>query len=90
MKFDIQGGEVNALKGATTMLQTSTMLVYVEVLFNPLYEGGAIFSDLDAQLRTVDFLLYNIYKPKVDKNGQLLYANAIYIHANRLSLRQTM
>lgn len=86
MKFDIQGGESNALRGAMKMLKTSTLLVYVEVLFNSLYEGGAVFSDVDARLREVEYVLYNIYKPKANESGQLLYANAVYINPKLLSI----
>lgn len=40
MKFDIQGGELKALEGAVRTLQNSTLIVYSEVCFNPLYDGG--------------------------------------------------
>jgi len=87
MKFDIQGGELNALQGASNTLTNSTLLIYTEVLFNPLYEGGAVFGDIDACLREHGFQLYNLYKPKVDDDGMLLWANAIFIHKDRVKLK---
>jgi len=84
MKFDIQAGELLALRGAEKTLREQTLLVYTEIFFNPMYEGGALFGEIDALLRTAGFLLYNIYKPAADKRGMLLHANPIYIHAERL------
>jgi FkbM family methyltransferase len=86
MKFDIQGGELQALRGAQQALTSSTLMVYTEILFNPLYEGGALYSDIDQCLREYGFLLYNIYKPKCDENGALMWANAIFLHAERMKL----
>lgn len=86
MKFDIQGGELNAMKGAENLLDNKVLLIYTEILFNPLYEGGAVFSDIDKVLRERGFVLHNIYKPRSDNNDMLLWGNAIYVHANRLNL----
>lgn len=85
MKFDIQGGELDALRGASGMLQ-STLLIYVEVFFNPLYEGGAIFGEIDMCLRDNNFALYNLFKPRSDDNGMLIQADAIYVQPEKLGL----
>ncbi len=86
MKFDIQGAEVFALKGATRLLSESTLLVYTEVMFNRMYEGGGLVYDIDRVLRPHGFALYDIYKPKHDGNGMLLWANAIFVHTGRLGM----
>jgi FkbM family methyltransferase len=86
MKFDIQGGELRALRGAACVLQNSTLLVYTEILFNPLYKNGSIFCEIDLFLREYGFVLYDIYKPKYDPKGLLLWGNAIYLHSERLSI----
>ncbi len=86
MKFDIQGGELKALEGAVHVLQTSTLLVYSEILFNPLYDGGAIYSEIDLFFRKHGFVLYDIYKPRYHRKGNLLWANAVFVHAGRLGL----
>jgi FkbM family methyltransferase len=86
MKFDIQGGELRALRGAARVLQNSTLLVYTEILFNPLYKNGSIFSEVDLLLRKYGFMLYDIFKPKYDPKGLLLWGNAIYLHSERLGI----
>jgi FkbM family methyltransferase len=83
MKFDIQEGELKALRGAARVLQTSTLLVYTEISFNPLYDGGAIYSEIDLCLRKYGFILYDLFKPKYDPTGPLMWGNAIFLHANR-------
>ena len=85
MKFDIQGGELKALQGSVKLLQDSVLLIYVEVLFNPLYKEGAIFSEIDLFLRKYEFVLYDIFKPKYDPSGLLLWANAIFVHPRVLA-----
>jgi FkbM family methyltransferase len=84
MKFDIQGGELKALSGATRVLQSSVLLVYTEIWFRPTYDGGALFGDIDSCLCQNGFELFDIYKPHYDKRGRLSWANAIYIHSKRL------
>jgi FkbM family methyltransferase len=86
MKFDIQGGELRALRGAAHVLQTSTLLIYTEILFNSLYDGGAIYSEIDLYLRECGFVLYDIFKPKYNPEGLLMWGNAVFLHAGRLGI----
>jgi FkbM family methyltransferase len=87
MKFDIQGGELKALQGAVHVLCNSTLLVFIEVWFNPAYEGGALFSDIDSYFRKLDYLLLDIFKPKYDSNGLLMWANAIFLNSEKLGMK---
>jgi len=84
MKFDIQGAELKALSGAVHTLQTSTLLVYAEIWFNAGYEGGALYGEIDTFLHQHGYVLYDFYKPKYDSKGLLTWANAIFIHAERV------
>ena len=86
MKFDIQGGELKALHGATRVLQDSTLLVYTEIWFSCPYEGGAIYSEIDLFLRKYGFALYDIYKPRYNPNGLIMWANAIFVNIEKVSL----
>jgi FkbM family methyltransferase len=86
MKFDIQGGELAAFRGGREVLSASTKAVYTEVWFRRMYEGGAVFAETDAFLRDLGFVLVNLYKPKTDARGFLLWANALYIHGGRVAV----
>jgi FkbM family methyltransferase len=85
MKFDIQAGELMALRGAAQTLRTSTRLIYSEIFFNPMYENGALLGDIDRYLREFGFVLYDLYKIKYARNGTLSYGNAIFAHEDLLS-----
>lgn len=86
LKFDIQGGELSALKGGRTVLEESALMVYCEVWFNCLYAEGPVFSEIDLLLREHGFELYNLYSPKSDHNDMLIWANAIYWHRGKLGI----
>lgn len=86
MKLDIQGGELRAFHGAVGMLRNSVLLVYTEVLFNPLYEDGALYSQIDLCLRDHGFVLHDLFKPKSNRKGTLLWGNAMYVHADRMGV----
>lgn len=86
VKLDIQGAELAACRGGREVLGQSTLLIYTEVCFHRLYEGGAVFGELDQFLRELGFALYSLYKPKSDARGFLSWANALYLHAGRLGI----
>jgi len=80
IKLDIQAGEVRALSGATRLLSRSILLVYTEIFLNPMYEGGALFSEIDSVLRQQGFQLFNLFGPRANACDLLINANAIYLH----------
>ena len=84
MKFDIQGNELKALKGADRTLKDLVLMIYSEVCFKPLYDDGAIFSQIDLFLREYGFELYDLYGLKYGPENMLLWANAIFIHRQRI------
>lgn len=86
MKFDIQAAELKAMKGAEQTIRKDVLAIYTEIFFNPMYEGGAIYSEIDVFLRTCGFSLYNLYKPRADSRGMLEQGNAIFVKAEKLGL----
>jgi len=86
MKFDIQAAELKALRGAVHVLQNSTLLVYTEICFNPIYEEGAIFSEIDLFFRKYGFVLYDIFAPKYGPDGLILWGNAIFLNSEKLAM----
>jgi len=81
LKMDIQGGELAALHGAKLVLETqSVKLVVTEVMFVPHYEGGALFDEIHDFLKKCGYSLYGMYEQTFAENGQLRFADAIFIN----------
>lgn len=75
MKLDVQGGELDALMGATETLAT-TDFVLVECSFVELYEGQPLYDEVISFLTSQGFELAGFYSPTVE-NGRLLQADAL-------------
>lgn len=86
VKLDIQGAELLALRGAQNALNNSVLAIYTEILFNPLYDGGALYSEIDLYLRNQGFVLYDIFKPKYNSSGLLMWGNAIFLNGKKFGL----
>jgi FkbM family methyltransferase len=92
LKLDVQGAELDVIKGASRLLE-NTLVVHTEVEFIPLYRNQPLFGDIDVALRSHNFLIHKFMgiagrqmKPFiVDENpfaplSQLLYADAaVYV-----------
>jgi hypothetical protein len=84
LKLDIQGMELEALRGAEETLKSGGVsLIFAEVTFVPHYEGGVLFDELSAHLRGRGYTLFNIYEMHTADVGQLRFGDAIFI-ANHL------
>jgi FkbM family methyltransferase len=88
LDLDTQGTELDILHGATNFLSTSVVGVKYEVEFSPLYEGQALFSDVDAYLRGFGFMLFDLSRTRYRRarfparaltRGQLLWGEALYL-----------
>lgn len=80
LKLDIQGSELNALKGAEGLLRASAIsLIYTEALVIPFYKGQPLAHDLTAYLAQFDYSLFNIYTIKESPLGQARWFDAIYL-----------
>ena len=82
LKLDIQGGEVLALRGARRLLESGRLpIVYTEAMFVPHYEGGPLFHELWAELARYGYSLFDLYDLHRATNGQLRYADALFVSA---------
>ena len=80
LKLDIQGGELLALEGATQLLSSqSVSVIYTEVQFIQLYDRAPLFHEICHFLEAKGFSLYGLYDLVVAANGQLRFADAIFI-----------
>lgn len=80
LKFDIQGGELEALRGAERVLRSgATALIYTEMMFIPHYEGAPLFHEIWSFLRKFGYSLFDIYDLHRARNGQLRYGDALFV-----------
>lgn len=80
LKFDIQGGELNALKGSSKLLANIKVpLIYTEIMFIPHYESGVMMFELWDYLSKFGYSFFNMYGLSTASNGQLRQGDAIFI-----------
>ena len=80
LKVDVEGAESRVFKGAQEMFsRRAVRSVFVEVYFDPVYEGMPLMWDLHAQLGEAGFRLHGLYSLWAGKNGLLSFGNALYI-----------
>jgi FkbM family methyltransferase len=80
LKLDLQGYELQALRGAKKLLGCGVACVYVEVNFTPAYEGSALFSDVDLFMRSQGYKLFNLYNIwTYEQDWQIAGADALFI-----------
>jgi FkbM family methyltransferase len=83
LKFDIQGGELMAMRGAEGLLKDRRVsLIYTEVLFTTFYEHQPVFHEIASFLAGFDYTLFNIYETVRATNGQIKYGDAIFVSRN--------
>jgi len=78
MKIDVQGYELDVLKGAETTLKR-TDIVVLEANNHEGYIGSAKYYDIDRYLRERNFTLYDIL-PSIVDNGKLKEWDMIYMN----------
>jgi hypothetical protein len=80
LKMDIQGGELMALEGAQRALKEIQMpLIYTEIMFVPHYEKQPLLNDIWDFLARYGYSMFDIYYLQRADNGQLKYANALFV-----------
>ena len=81
LKLDVEGAELNVLKGASRKLtEKQIRLIFTEVMFVAHYDGGCFFHEITDFLSKYDYKLFNLYDLKRARNGQLRWGNAIFLN----------
>lgn len=82
LKMDIQGGEVDALKGAVNLLgEQNIFLIYTEVLFVEMYRGCGTFHEMMHLLAKHGYELFDIYSlGRAKVNRRLKYGDVMFIN----------
>jgi FkbM family methyltransferase len=80
LKVDVEGAEDRVFKGAQGMFARGAIRsVFVEVYFDPVYEGMPLMWDLHGQLGEAGFGLCGLYSLLRGGNGLLSFGNALYM-----------
>ncbi|AUG54545.1 FkbM family methyltransferase [Thalassospira marina] len=77
IKLDVQGYEKSVLEGMPTLLAQADH-VYAEISFQELYSNQVLAGELIAYLQQQGFILKAIYHLSTDKQGQPVYADALF------------
>lgn len=79
LKMDIQGGELNVLKGGKELLSKNKIdLIYSEAYFIEQYENQPLFFEIATHLLSNNYLLQDIYSP-IYGNQALAWCDVIFI-----------
>ena len=88
VKADTQGSELFVLEGAAGALADSAVGIEVEVEFTPIYKAQPLFADVDAFVRRLGYLLFDLrpcyWKRAAGRDsggahGQIIWADALYL-----------
>ncbi len=77
LKIDVQGYEMEVLRGAGRMLK-STWRIIIEVEFVPVYQGAPLFPTVYQELQKQGFVLSQIFGQCRSQEGVLLHADALF------------
>jgi FkbM family methyltransferase len=80
LKLDLQGYELEALKGCGVLLER-IKIISTEIEFVSLYDGQPLFGDVDVFLRANGFRLLNLYELYTHPDGQLTAGDAVYLNS---------
>jgi len=79
LKLDIQGSELNALKGASQLLKNKKIdLIYTEAYFIQQYVDQPLFPEIALYLLNYGYQLQDIYNPIYGK-GKLAWCDAVFV-----------
>jgi FkbM family methyltransferase len=77
IKIDVQGYEVEVLKGASRALAHARHCI-LETSFVSLYEGSPLFEEVYAFMLDNGFLLRGVGRPLEDRSGRQLQVDAVF------------
>lgn len=79
LKLDVQGAELDVLKGAMRILSSYISGLQIEMSVIPLYEGQALWRELDEFISRLGFKIWDLIPGFRDiKSGRLLQFDGVY------------
>lgn len=85
LKIDVQGAELEVLRGAEKLLREGRIdIIYSEVLFAENYSGQSDFCDIWFHLKQFGYAAWDLFPFLHTKLGRLWTANAIFVSHDTL------
>ena len=85
LKIDVQGSELDVLKGCSNLLsQNKISLIHVELTFTDMYLGLPNLEELFKLLYENNFILGGIYRQHF-QNGYLSWADGLFVHKHYIN-----
>jgi FkbM family methyltransferase len=78
LKLDVQGAEDRVLRGAKKILALS-LVCFLEVCLDPLYEGQANFLELAELLHECGFAYVGNLNQSYGNNGRVIFLDAVFV-----------
>ena len=89
LKMDIQGAELLALQGAEKMLsKKAIILLYLELLFVPVYIGQAEYYQICGLLSKFGYKLFSFYNSAFDLSGQIKWCDGLFVSHDLMARTQ--
>jgi FkbM family methyltransferase len=80
LKLDIQGAEMECLRGAERLLAAGAIrVVHLEIILHGLYARRGSFSAVEALLAPHGFHLHTMFDILIAPSGELLQLDAVYV-----------
>jgi FkbM family methyltransferase len=90
LQVDVQGADLQVLKGAAQQVKQHVMAIQIEVEPSPLYINQPLFADIDHYLRQQEYTLFDVvFARRVRRKspiiseahpGQILWGDAFYFY----------
>ncbi len=79
-KIDVQGADLQVLKGAENMLKDKKIeLIFIEVEFVQVYQNQPLFHDISLFLNGFGYNLFSLYNLSINSEGQIIYGDAVFV-----------
>ena len=86
LKLDLQGSEINALKGAKKLLEKNKIkIILCEIMFVEIYKNQAKWTELISMLEKYNLKLFNLYQCHYH-HGRLVQADALFFHSSIIEI----
>ena len=79
LKIDVQGYELNVLKGISKEYYQQIKWIYIELSDFELYSGQSSYDEINSYLKNIGYKLKKTYNKNLDKDkNKIIYCDALY------------